>query len=358
MERRSRRAFLSGGAGAALLCSAAGRRTLGLGAPAASFENGNQFGFVIEALQRRDAAFYDALKATGAKLARTYIAFPWTDADLHVLRTALDSVRSRGMRLVIAADLGTAEQTESYWKSDSLQHGLVDNWRRLAAALGNDPAIAGLDLFNEPNPPWPSGELSEAVSSWRPLAQRAISAIRREKIELPIIVEGVAGGGPLGFRGFAPLEDKNIVYSAHMYVPHQITHQFVRPEWSRRIPYPAAADWQIGDQDVALGYTAWNAENLELRMRDLIALQRQTKAPIYIGEFSCVRWAPDGSAYRYISDLLSIFAKYHWSWSYHEFRGYSGWDAEINSDDRDYAVRSYDAPTLRLLERTMRQNSA
>jgi hypothetical protein len=335
-------------------------------APAASFEHGTRFGFVIEALQGRDAAFYDALAATGATLARTFIPFhatagseeghSWLDSDLRVIRTALDNLRSRGMRLVIAADLGAAEQTEGYWKSDSLQHGLVENWRRLAAALGNDPAIAGLDLYNEPNPPWPSGMISEAISYWRPLAQRIIDAVRQEGIVLPIIVEGVAGGGPLGLREFAPLEGKNIVYSAHMYVPHQITHQLVQPEWSRRIPYPAGPSWRIGDQDVALGYTAWDSENLELRMRDLIALQRQTNAPIYIGEFSCARWAPDGSAYRYIDDLLSIFSKYHWSWTYHEFRGYSGWDAEIDSEDEAYISRSNDARTMRLLERTMKQN--
>jgi len=41
---------------------------------------------------------------------------------------------------------------------------------------------------------------------------------------------------------------------------------------------------------------------------------------MYIGEFSAIRWAPDGSAYRYLKDLIDVFEAHGWDWSYHAFR--------------------------------------
>ena len=71
--------------------------------------------------------------------------------------------------------------------------------------------------------------------------------------------------------------------------------------------------------------------------------------PIYVGEFSAVRSAPDGSAARYIAESIRLFEAYGWSWSYHEFRGWHGWDAEQDESGR----RSSEAPVIRLLRDAM-----
>jgi hypothetical protein len=49
---------------------------------------------------------------------------------------------------------------------------------------------------------------------------------------------------------------------------------------------------------------------------------------MYIGEFSAIRWAPEGSAERYLADLVSLFEERGWDWSYHAFREWQGWSAE------------------------------
>jgi hypothetical protein len=56
---------------------------------------------------------------------------------------------------------------------------------------------------------------------------------------------------------------------------------------------------------------------------------------IYIGEFSAIRWAPEGSAARYLSDLIEIFEAHGWDWSYHAFREWSGWTVEHRDDRND-----------------------
>jgi len=351
-----RRDFLQMSSSMMLIAQAGSTSNFG-GATQAAFAGSKSCGFVVE-LVDRDDAFYNALAATGAKLARTFFkfsaspdltTFSWSDADYQLLSSTLKRLASKGIRLVIAAELGTVGQSAAFWRNLPLQSSFVDSWENLAIKLGNDPAIAGFDLFNEPNPPWSGGRVSEAVARWRPLASRIIDAIRNNGIRVTVVVEGVVGGSALGFRDFEPIVDTSIAYSAHMYWPLEITHQFVLPKMSRSIPYPAGIEWGISAWDPSIGVTAWNAATLERTMQDLIACQRRTNAPIYIGEFSCVRWAPKGSAYRYVEDCLNIFKKYNWSWTYHEFRAWPGWDAEIDSEDKSITTRSADATIMRQL---------
>ena len=42
--------------------------------------------------------------------------------------------------------------------------------------------------------------------------------------------------------------------------------------------------------------------------------------PYYIGEFSVVCWAPEGSGEQYLRDVMELFEQRGWSWSYHAFR--------------------------------------
>jgi len=63
-----------------------------------------------------------------------------------------------------------------------------------------------------------------------------------------------------------------------------------------------------------------------------VEFQQRYGVHIYIGEFSAIRWAPEGSAYRYIKDLIEIFESHGWDWTYHAFREWSGWSVEHGED--------------------------
>jgi hypothetical protein len=273
------------------------------------------------------------------------------DEDAEALVRILGWTEARGIGLVIAAVLDEAV-LESVWTDDMQQEAVVSCWQWLARAVGNHRGLAGLDLMNEPNPPRDDGTLRSSQERWNVLARRIVKAIREAGIAKPVIVESVGGGQAIGFRGLQPLDDPGLVYSLHVYTPHAITHQKVAPQWDRTVPYPAGPEWKV--KDAVTGPSGWDRRALGLALTDVIDFQRRTGLPIFVGEFSCVRWAPNGSATRYVEDCLAIFRQYGWSWCYHEFRGWPGWDAEIASEDPKILRRTGTSPTYAALQRAMR----
>ncbi len=272
------------------------------------------------------------------------------------MRDLFSRARKTAVQLVVVGGFqGIQEPT--FWRDAALRDSFVDSWRWFAATFGDEPALAGMDLMNEPNPPWPSGDIAEATSAWNPLAAAAIDAIRNERVRLPVIYEPVAGGNAIGLARMQPFGDREVVYSIHFYTPHDITHQRVAAAWQRSIPYPADVSYGLGAMDARFGITAVDRARLELDLMAAREFQRRHDVPIYVGEFSCVRWAPAGSALRYIGDALAIFNQWGWSWTYHEFRGWPGWDAEIDSTDPAAHRRSIDAPVMQALRAAMRSES-
>jgi endoglucanase len=330
-------------------------------AHANDFRGGALKGFVLGGVER-DAALLDSMAALGANLARVFLPlrrcrncqqFGRAENDSQALHKLLDRAALLGMRLVVVGSFDGVEQP-AFWADPELRASFVENWSWFARTFGDHPGLAGLDLMNEPNPPWPSGNIAQAQTAWQPLAQTAIDAIREAGSSTPIVFEPVGGGNALGLRGIRPFADRNVVYSIHFYTPHDITHQRVSPPWPRVIPYPAGAEWGLGRWDAELGAGRIDSARLERELRHVVEFQAHHNVPIYVGEFSCVRWAPNGSAQRWVADCLALFTKFSWSWTYHEFRGWPGWDAEIDSDDPAATTRSIDAPVMQSLRRAMR----
>ena len=82
--------------------------------------------------------------------------------------------------------------------------------------------------------------------------------------------------------------------------------------------------------------SAGTSPQLEAALQPAVDFQRRYGVHIYIGEFSAIRWAPDGSAYRYLKDLIEIFEAHDWDWSYHAFREWDGWSVEHGSNPDDH----------------------
>jgi len=321
---------------------------------ASKYKNGGMKGFAIDKVSSRanDQSYLSALLSTSSNVARIFFPFKKcnnctqygrTPSDVIGLKKILDFVRPTGLKIVIVGVFDNQDKPE-FWFDENLRSSFVANWKWFSENFQNDSAIAGLDLLNEPNPPLP---LAEAQTTWRNLASLAISAIRSAGMRLPIIFEGVGGGQAIGMRNLTPFNDSEIVYSFHLYTPHDITHQKVAPTWQRTIPYPAGPEWKLKDAVIDVG--GWDRRRLEEALKDVISFQKRTDLPIFVGEFSCVRWAPDDSAKKYIEDSLDIFNKFGWSWCYHEFRGWPGWDAEIDSRDPGATSRSFNSPIMKMI---------
>jgi hypothetical protein len=269
-----------------------------------------------------------------------------------MLRRILSLARRQQISLVIVGDFEGVDKP-AFWQDDALKSSFVHTWALLGKSLASAPAIAGLDLLNEPNPQSATGDLAQMQRLWRTLAESAIDAIRAEHVSLPIVYESVAGASAAAFKNWTPLRDGNVIYSFHFYTPHEITHQHVDASRPRTIPYPAGAEWGLGAWNATLGVGTIDKQRLELEVEDVVTFQRRYHLPVYVGEFSCIRFAPGDSALKYVGDAVDIFNQHGWSWSYHEFRGWPGWDAEIASHDPDVTQRVSEAPMMKLLRASL-----
>jgi aryl-phospho-beta-D-glucosidase BglC (GH1 family) len=244
----------------------------------------------------------------------------------------------------------TTSPNDAFWKEPEMQELLVKLWDKIARRYRDrGSVIAGHDLLNEPS--LPNGGAAGTLADWNALVRRLIKAIRAADKTHAIIIEPPTLRMPDGkmrnrLEGMDYLErppDDNVVYSPHMYEPHAFTHQGVqgRPQ---PFPYPG----KFGNRN-------WDRAEMERVLEPVAAFQKKYGAPIFMGEFSAPRWCgEDGN--RYLRDVIEICEKNGWSWAYHSFREWEGWDAERSNTDKNDRQRYPSTPRLELLKSFLSRN--
>jgi len=245
----------------------------------------------------------------------------WLDGELEKLDRVLPICEAQGIKIVVdlhsppggkATQGGYMGSDAGLFQDAKAQNKFVDLWHKIALRYKGAKPIWAYDLANEPV----EEDVAEGCEDWQGLAERAARAIRSVDPERAIIMEPTGWGGPDGFKDLVPIPVSNVVYSVHMYVPHAFTHQGVfekGPAWD----YPGDIQGKL-----------WNRAELERTLQPVIDFQKRYRAHIYVGEFSTIRWAPNLSAERYLSDVIEIFESHGWDWSYHAFREWQGWSVE------------------------------
>ncbi len=264
----------------------------------------------------------------------------WLARALEDCDRAVDLAEELGVLLLIdlhcppggRADGGVCRM----FREQRYQDKLLEVWDRIARRYQGRRSVWAYEIVNEPV----EGTVAEGLLDWRELSGAAIDVIRAIEPGKPVVVEPGPWGGPAGFDSFQPLDIDGIVYSCHVYVPHQFTHQGVHGS-EIGVVYPG----EIGGE-------RWDQERLREALQPARDYQLEFNVPIYIGEFSAIRWAPDNSAYRYLRDAIELFEEYEWDWAYHAFREWSGWSVEHTTDagnpepsptqtDRERLLRSW-----------------
>ena len=323
----------------ALLCSAAGA----VAAAEADWHSGRGLrGFNLGAKTQPPLADKDfaELAAYGANVVRVSIEAPLSPSGNRFELAAsewahLDRVvamgRKHGFKVIPTLVPIPWGEAAVFWDRPELQASLVHIWAQVAARFKGHSSIAGYDLLNEPvrprdrnKPQGPAqapagaersaGKQDPNANDWRELAVAMTRAIRAEDPASSIIFEPSPWGLPKGFNDLAPLPFSGVVYSFHFYEPHALTHQGLHNHQGA-ISYPNAAT---------------SRAELSRALEPVRAFARKHGIPVLVGEFSIVRWAPGDSSARYLSDVLDLFEAEGWSWTYHAFREYEGWDAELD----------------------------
>jgi endoglucanase len=199
------------------------------------------------------------------------------------------------------------------------QDKLIEVWDRIARRYKGREVVYAYDLLNEAV----EGVVADGLMNWRGLATKAAEAIRAVDPGKPVVFEPSPWGGPDGFDTLEPLELERVIYSFHMYRPHNFTHQGVSNN-KTGILYPGRIDGEL-----------WDKERLREELLPAIEFQEHFNVHMYVGEFSVIRWAPGESGYFYLRDVIELFEEYGWAWSYHAFREWDGWSVEHGSDRGD-----------------------
>ncbi|MBZ0069829.1 MAG: glycoside hydrolase family 5 protein [Thiobacillus sp.] len=277
-------------------------------------------GFTLDNGSSKTAADFDDLAAMGANLVRIGITLErcakcrdYTIPPKFLLDVdqVLALAEPRGIHLILTLVPERPEHA-AYWEDATLQASIVDVWSRLAERYKDKPAMGGFDLINEPNPP---GRAKEAHRRYAEFAGRLIEAVRRIDPQRMIVYEPAPRGNTFyAFKELkTPLPYDNVLYSPHFYHPVDITHQGVGKQ-PHGEPYPTSE---------------WNKALLSERLEPVREFARKYKLPIYMGEFGCVRDAPGDTTYRWIKDVADLLEAEGWSWTFHSFRGWHGWDPEL-----------------------------
>ena len=311
------------------------------------WNTGEYRGFTLDGIDYTDGD-YLAFARTGANLARYFFHPTAVGApdnyrvrkeEKETLDQMISAGRTYGFRVVVTINPHPGGVNADFWNDLAARASLKQEVVELTHKYAGDQQIAGIDLINEPQPP---GPIEVATATWHDYATELIDSVRTIDPQRIVIFQAV---GATYFSGYRPLDYDGVVYSVHMYTPHVITHQGVGGPMVPA-PYPSDEKHGIG---------TWNRTKLVEALQPVIKFKEQYKKPVYIGEFSCVNWSPGRTAINYVSDAIDIFEEHGFSWTYHAFRSWYGWDPELISGIRN--TRSLGTDMMQLLVREFARNA-
>ncbi len=264
----------------------------------------------------------------------------WLNSELDRVDTLLPTCAKLGIHVLIDLHTPPGGRDDAsvcrLFQDRKYQDHFLAVWDRIARRYVGKAAIWGYDLVNEPV----EGVVPDGLSDWHALALETARRVRAIDKDHSIIVEPAPWGSLAGLDHFEPLDVPGVIYSAHMYEPHQFTHQGVLYQ-ATGVTYPGT-----------IAGLAWNKEQIRRTFGPAIRYQQDYHVPIYIGEFSAIRWAPGAAAY--LRDVIEVMEENQWDWAYHAFREWDGWSVE-HGPDRDVHHRAA-TPTDR--ESLLRSNFA
>jgi hypothetical protein len=273
-------------------------------------------------------------------------------ADLTTLKTVVDRANKAGLKVVIAplslpyarwSQNNRGEFDDRLWQHKENWQVVARFWRDLASELRGQPGIAAYNIVNEPAPE-KKGDLAEhadqaVMVQWyaehqggsRDLLgfyEKVIAAIREVDPTTPIMVDAgwYAAADAFGYWP-APLNDKRVLYSFHMYEPYQVTSgQNLRR--AKPYTYPGTAPY-AGRQEY------WDAKRIALYLSLPSRWAKEhgvSPSRMVVGEFGCIRRLDN--CVTYLEDVLIKLDREKFHWAFYSFRedDWEAMDYELGKD--------------------------
>ena len=153
-----------------------------------------------------------------------YSLFESDDADgFRLLDRLISWCHAEGLYVILDLHAAPGGQTGAniddsagypwLYQSPQEQEHLVAIWRRLATHYGNEPAVLGYDLLNEPIPHFP--KLAPLNSSLEPVYKKVAAEIRKVDTHHILFLGGAQWDS--NFSVFGKPFDANVAYTFHKY---------------------------------------------------------------------------------------------------------------------------------------------
>ena len=264
--------------------------------------------------------------------ARKYAEMHTVSADEALLAgmrwadTMLDTCAKLGITAVINVsqfpfDPSKPDQTTpGFWSRQESPEDVLQAVRTITTHFQRrGPELAAYDFMSEPVLVLTKGKSRISPPLWPGLLGKIIAEVRKVDQRRWIVVATGPWGGVEGYEHFDPPSDKKLIWGAHIYAPNAFTHQGLNDKQARDLAYPGE-----------IGRKHWDKAALKSALEPLRSFSASHPGPVWIGEFSAVRWAKGGETY--IKDLVSIFDEFGWGWAYFSATGWHGWNPDYNSD--------------------------
>jgi len=197
---------------------------------------------------------------------------------------------------------------------DGLQDRFVALWLAMENRYHSDNRIA-FELLNEVRNVDPA--------KWNALADKTIAAIRSQNKDRIIILGSIRWNHPEALHHVKVHDDDNIIYTFHMYKPHEFTHQQGVLQagplyYNRKMPYPGDIDryrdYQLAVRNDPNGYPGYEIMDKQY-LRDAMTpafdfMKAHPDKILWCGEFGTIRHANIKWREAWMRDVIALLKEY------------------------------------------------
>jgi len=162
------------------------------------------------------------------------------------------------------------ETRKGPWDSQELQREFLDMWTHVLMRLRDEPLIAAWEPINEPH-----DVKDDRLNEWY---REVIARIRKIDPITPIVVDANGYAYPGNLNDALKLDSPNLIYSFHLYVPFDYTHQ--KPE--KPVEYPGQ----------------WGKSHLADAVAPAVRFRDRHNVPVFCGEWGVITRAPGYERWR------------------------------------------------------------
>jgi aryl-phospho-beta-D-glucosidase BglC (GH1 family) len=239
------------------------------------------------------------------------------------LERAIAGISRSGLDLILdlhrcpGHDFEHALHTEqSFFSTPSQRRDCLRVWAVLAERFGAIPGII-LELLNEPVAP--------DADTWNIVKEELAREIRRFAPNSTLLVGSNQWNHVNEFECLTPIEDDNVIYSFHYYLPIVFTHQ--KAPWvpgqvfRQSFQYPGNYEFENEEGNLPLETGTWNKNRMCDTWQHVIRFREKHGARVACNEWGVYMGGPDRqSQMAWTRDCLELFAENQIGWTYWNYK--------------------------------------